>query len=709
MTKNIDRRALMKHILAAQSIAILPVGVGYVTAASATEDQISPAQFPQGVASADPQIDGIMLWTRAVPTQGGKARVVLDVAEDAQMTKLVLSRVVETDASRDFTLSAYVDGLKADTHYYYRFRALDGTSRLGRTRTAPSDNSKQPVRFAFMSCQSYEDGFYHAWARMIADDEAAPADRQIQFVLNLGDFIYEKVGYALMDPVIDAALGHDPARRLTDATGKPRSPAPFPSGGVKMDSHSSDQLYAADTLADYRHLYKTYLSDPNLQAARARWPIISTWDDHEFMNDAWQSQGTDGPANTQGGPFQRRKIDANRAWSEFMPAILSDGRVLDGIENPASDFALADVQNTPFKDGEENADNQAALNTLTIYRRLRYGALIDLILTDTRSYRSSPTVPIDWRKENAAFVDPSAPVWLVDELAAGRTAHDDTPATEFKKGELIAPNPRADAPVQSALGADQKNWFKQTLKQSTAQWKIWGNAIPLSPVRINLSALPFMGFDDVTISEDAWDGFPQERAEIAQFVLDENIHNVVSLAGDHHMHMASMIETGHEPSTIAAAGGQTRPALPEFATAGVSSLNVMRGMARTVQGGSFEGLTYVQDSEGFTPVANLTFKKGVLSGITYSTTGSLTAANFVSSAKANPHFSFIDTDSYGFGIVEATVDKLTCTLVSTPAAFHDMGTEAPAPLYRASFTVKDRLRYIDGPHFEGTPPFPYEE
>ena len=27
-----------------------------------------PLQFPQGVASGDPQPDGIMLWTRAVPT-----------------------------------------------------------------------------------------------------------------------------------------------------------------------------------------------------------------------------------------------------------------------------------------------------------------------------------------------------------------------------------------------------------------------------------------------------------------------------------------------------------------------------------------------------------------------------------------------------------------------------------------------------------------
>lgn len=705
---SIDRRRLLKHLLAAQGIAVLPISTGAVLPARAQDLLGAQITFPEGVASADPQPDGVLLWTRAVPAEGYGVQIIVDVAEDAEMKTLVLSKEVGTAADRDFTLSAYIDGLKANTTYYYRFRSAAGQSRLGRTRTAPADDSTAPVRFAFMSCQSYEDGFYDAWARMIADDEDAPANEQIQFVLNLGDFIYEKTGYALSDPVIDARFGADPDKRLTNQDGTPRQIPPLPSGGAKMDSHTTENLYAAQTLDDYRHLYKTYLSDPNLQAARARWPIISIWDDHEFMNDCWQSHGHDSPASSQGGPFQERKVAANRAWSEFMPAILSDLKALDGIENPARDFRSAAVYNTPFVDGDGEPNNQAAVNTLSIYRRLRFGTLVDLVLTDTRSYRSSPTVPTEWRKTHPSFTDPSPPVWLVDELAAGRTAHDNTPATEFKKSEVIAPNPRADSPVQSALGTDQKAWFKQTLKSSTAQWKIWGNAIPLSPVRINLSALPFMGFDDVTISDDAWDGFPQERAELMRYVLDEDIQNVVSLAGDHHMHMASLITTGHEPSTIAAEGGTPRAAMPEFATAGISSLNVMRGMAQTVQGGSFEGLTYVEDDGTFTPVANMTFAQGVLSGITYSTTGSLTAARFVSSDTANPHFAFIDTDSYGFGVVDATKDNLTCTLVCMAAPFEDKGTNAPPPTYRAQFTVPAGERTLDGPVFEGNPPFPYD-
>ena len=46
----------------------------------------------------------------------------------------------------------------------------------------------------------------------------------------------------------------------------------------------------AEKLEDYRHLYKFYLTDPDLQEARARWPFICVWDDHEFTDDCWQSQ-----------------------------------------------------------------------------------------------------------------------------------------------------------------------------------------------------------------------------------------------------------------------------------------------------------------------------------------------------------------------------------------------------------------------------------
>ena len=87
-----------------------------------------------------------------------------------------------------------VQGLDADTIYFYRFLAAGDQSRLGRTRTAPMPDVERPTRFAFAACQNFEQGFYGAWARMIADDISAPTEQQLDFVLFLGDFIYEVRG-----------------------------------------------------------------------------------------------------------------------------------------------------------------------------------------------------------------------------------------------------------------------------------------------------------------------------------------------------------------------------------------------------------------------------------------------------------------------------------------------------------------------------------
>ena len=54
------------------------------------------------------------------------------------MTKRVASGTAHTDADRDFTVKVDVRGLQPGRTYYYRFRALGGASRIGRTRTAPS-------------------------------------------------------------------------------------------------------------------------------------------------------------------------------------------------------------------------------------------------------------------------------------------------------------------------------------------------------------------------------------------------------------------------------------------------------------------------------------------------------------------------------------------------------------------------------------------
>ncbi|MDE0001390.1 MAG: PhoD-like phosphatase N-terminal domain-containing protein, partial [Rhodospirillaceae bacterium] len=92
--------------------------------------------FPQGVASADPQPDAILLWTRAVPEDGAADSVdlIVQLARTPSFDDLVLEQPVTAVADCDYTVRVLVERLQPDTVYYYRFVAGDGSaSRTGRT------------------------------------------------------------------------------------------------------------------------------------------------------------------------------------------------------------------------------------------------------------------------------------------------------------------------------------------------------------------------------------------------------------------------------------------------------------------------------------------------------------------------------------------------------------------------------------------------
>jgi alkaline phosphatase D len=65
------------------------------------------------------------------------------------------------------------------------------------------------------------------------------------------------------------------------------------------------------------HVYRAYLTDPDLQDARARWPFVPVWDNHEFSWQGYQSIQVFGGKQR---PAQTKKVAANQAWWEFQPA-----------------------------------------------------------------------------------------------------------------------------------------------------------------------------------------------------------------------------------------------------------------------------------------------------------------------------------------------------------------------------------------------------
>ncbi len=152
--------------------------------------------FPEGVASGDPESHSVILWTRRPFAQGERAMLTTEIALDREFKQIVAKTRVPVLAASDWTCRVLAARLQPATVYWYRFVDAEGNcSRVGRTITAPLPDDTRPVRFAFVSCQSVNEGKQNAWRRMIWDDQHASAAERLDFVLHLGDFIYEVVEY----------------------------------------------------------------------------------------------------------------------------------------------------------------------------------------------------------------------------------------------------------------------------------------------------------------------------------------------------------------------------------------------------------------------------------------------------------------------------------------------------------------------------------
>ncbi len=237
--------------------------------------------FKLGVASGEPDPNGFVLWTRLAPDPlngGGMPPVNVEVdwqvAEDEALTKVVArgSEVAIPDLGH--AVHAEVVGLRPDRWYFYRFRAGNEISPVGRARTAPAnDQQLERVRFAFASCQHYETGYYTAFEHMARED--------LDVIVHLGDYIYEGAGRE---------------------------------GDGRVRKHTGLEI---ETLEDYRNRHALYRSDKNLQAAHQACPWIVTLDDHEVDNNyaARISQDADVDIDT----FLTRRAHAYQAYYEHMP------------------------------------------------------------------------------------------------------------------------------------------------------------------------------------------------------------------------------------------------------------------------------------------------------------------------------------------------------------------------------------------------------
>jgi alkaline phosphatase D len=605
--------------------------------------------YPEGVASGDPESDSVLLWTRRAPmgdTAAGKLNV--EVAEDESFERVIATTATQVSAASDWTCRVLVGGLKPAHVYWYRFTDGEGNgSRVGRTITAPAVDDARPVRFVFVSCQNANDGAQNAYRRMIFEDERAPEAERLGFVLHLGDFIYEIVWYPE-----DRPQGmYD--RRLRDLVR-------YPHGEKIRDFH------IPTTVEDYRAVYRAYLNDPDLQDARARWPFVNMWDNHEFSWLGWQTlQKFEGKTR----PAQTRKVAANQAFFEYQPARMArpGAHSLERFDPPH----VVDAPITHFDEhgmGQE-PNNLAALASLKGYRALRWGRNVELIVTDQRSYRSEE--PMD-RPEAKPLSSDDFPEMVLEEameiLDAGRTYNNGQPPASIRFGSVEIENFSKERPAQTILGTEQKAWFLDRLRQSKATWKIWGNTTATLDMRADPQNLPpgitkpwpgkgYAGFPGGDLSSAY-----VERGEIYDFVQEHGITGFATVAGDRHSFWAGLAAKSLPPKPFAPVG-------IAFVTGSISAPGLVEAWEHSLpKTHPLRSLFLAQGPSDRTPQpsVNMLLRHGVRSCLEYAQSGDVSKARALSNPNLSPHLSFVDMGGHGYSVVRATSEAIETEFVCIP-------------------------------------------
>jgi len=616
--------------------------------ASRTKWQERRDLYPEGVASGDPDPTSVILWTRRPFAEGERHVLTVEVAQDEAFRRVVAQAPAPVSAASDWTSRVLVGGLKPARTYWYRFTDSEGNgSRIGRTITAPAANDPRPVNFAFVSCQSVNEGKLNGYRRMIFEDERAAPEEQLGFVLHLGDFIYEVVEYP------------DEIKTRYDRT--IYEVCRIPDGGV------TGKFHYPLTVEGYRAVYKGYLADPDLQDARARWPFVSMWDNHEFSWQGWQSIQQAGGAPR---PGQTIKVAANQAWFEYLPArVKAPSGSLDT-------FGTVPVKDVKIEKWDENGlgdepNNIAAINSLIAYRAIRYGKHLDLLITDQHSFHGPDPFSDDslgklgdWGDYNGMFPDDAMQI-----LDGGRAFNNGNPPAEIRFQDASIPNPQKNAPPQTILGATQKAWFKDQLKRATATWKIWGNSLGCLDWRADPENLPTgltkkpwpkgsfanLGGGD---HGSAW----VERGEIYDVVRDAGITGFAIVSGDRHSFWAGYAAAQLPP-------GKFEPVGLSFVGASMASPGAMESYEHRLKKDMPLRALYLADRPD-RPKPDWTFnmllKHGVRSCLEYAKSFDLKRAHAVSNPQLSPHLEFVDMGGHGYATVRLSGDEMRTEFVCIP-------------------------------------------
>lgn len=364
--------------------------------------------FPLSVASGDPEAHGFTLMThinRAVMSKNNPL-VVLEISDSRDFSKIIYQQMIDlsdvmslTDTCQPegFPLNSYNQemleisqtfypdqaqeipvkisvsdpAIGAGQYSYYRFEYQGVRSRTGRARTLPEpdDQSIEDLKLAVVTCQDYTTGYYHGFEEL--------ASEALDFVLHLGDAIYEYGQYAGM--------------RKKDYV----RPISLPHGVMSLPPEEG--VRKANSLADYRLIYRMERSDPEFQKALENHTWIFTRDDHEFADNVYWDYRNNEPGFPAHDPRKnwpkeaKRQvmINALRAWSEYLPMKTRFNPLAHSPQEALGDF----------------------------YKSYQFGALADLFLIAGRVFRG----PLSGNDQADTMLGPSQKDWLLNKIHYSRS------------------------------------------------------------------------------------------------------------------------------------------------------------------------------------------------------------------------------------------------------------------------------------------------
>lgn len=396
--------------------------------------------FQHGIASGDPLPDRVVIWTRVTPTAASTP------GSGAGPQVLVRWQVSDSaDFARILRSGSFVTGPDRDHTVKLDVTGLTPATWYFYRFTYAGQTS--PVgRTRTAPAADAAPGNVRLGVVSCANLQAGwftayrhLGEREdLHAVLHLGDYFYEY------------------------------GPGEYGYGAQDKDIRSHEPPNEVHTLADYRIRHAQYKRDVDLANLHAKYPWILTWDDHEVADDQW----AEGAANNSEGEYDwhARKTNAHQAYDEWMPVRINDTATIE----------------------PDHLDDR-------IYRRFRFGSLLEVSMLDLRSYRS----------QQAAYTDMSA----------------------------------VDDPDRTITGRPQLDWLKDGLL-TDAQWKVVGNPVMISPITFgSLPADLIKPVNDVTgllprgglpYNMDQWDGYTADRRELFDHIRRRGIKDVVFVTGDIH-------------------------------------------------------------------------------------------------------------------------------------------------------------------------------